>query len=98
MPKSVLQSNWYYGTEFGPDVERAKYYSELDKYGYDQIPTGSNHSNPDNFGLTVNHCKANINPSRLLGFMTAPWRPTLTPCFKRHQEAIDQVAAAMKNY
>jgi hypothetical protein len=98
MPKSVLQSNWYYGTKFGPDVERAKYYSLLDKYGYDQIPAGSNHSNPDNFGLTVNHCKSSIDPSRLYGFMIAPWRPTLAPCYQRHLEAIDQVASAIVNY
>jgi hypothetical protein len=98
MPKSVLQSNWYYDTKFGPDVDMVKYYNELEKYGYDQIPTGSNHSSPDNFGLTVDYCKKVIDPSRLFGFMTAPWRPTLAPCADRHKEAIDQVTSSIKKY
>jgi hypothetical protein len=98
MPKSVLQSNWYYDTKFGPDVDMVKYYNELEKYGYDQIPTGSNHSDPSNFGLTVDYCKNVIDPSRLLGFMSAPWRPTLAPCYERHKEAIDQVASAKEKF
>jgi hypothetical protein len=98
MPKSVLQSNWYYDTKFGPDVDMAKYYNELEKNGYDQVPTGSNHSDPNNFGLTVDYCKNVVDPGRLLGFMTAPWRPTLAPCFDRHKEAIDQVARAKKRF
>jgi len=98
MPKSVLQSNWYYDTKFGPDVDMVKYYNELEKYGYDQVPTGSNHSNPDNFGQTVEYCRKVVNPDRLAGFMTAPWRPTLRPCADRHKEAIDQVSVAMKKY
>jgi hypothetical protein len=49
MPTLVLQSNWYYGTKFGPDVNNVKYYNELEKRGYDQVPTGSPHSNSSNF-------------------------------------------------
>lgn len=98
MPKSVLQSNWYYDTKFGPDVDMVKYYNELEKQGYDQIPTGSNHSNPDNFGLMVDYCSKVIDPGRLSGYMTAPWRPTLSPCADRHKEAIDQVAHAIIKY
>lgn len=98
MPLSVLQSNWYYGTDFGPGSPRVKFYDELDKHGYDQVPTGSNHSHPDNFGLTVEYCRQRIDPSRLYGFLTAPWRPTLSPCLERHREAIGQVDAAMKSY
>ncbi|HBE41779.1 MAG TPA: hypothetical protein DDW27_11355, partial [Bacteroidales bacterium] len=76
-----------------------KLYDDLEKYGYDQVPTGSNHSVPENFELTVDYCKKAIDPSRLYGFMTAPWRPTLAPCLERHKEAIGQVAKAMKkNY
>jgi hypothetical protein len=98
MPRSVLQSNWYYGTDFGPDSPRVKFYDELDKRGYDQVPTGSNHSNPENFGLTVEYCKGRIDPGRLYGFLTAPWRPTLAPCLGRHKEAIGQVAEAIREY
>ena len=98
MPKSVLQSNWYYGKGFGSDPhEYVKYYEKLDKQGFDQIPTGSNHSNPDNMGMTVDYCKKIIDPACLYGFMTAPWRPTLAPCFERHKQAVDQLVTAVKS-
>jgi len=104
MPKSVLQSNWYYGSSL--ELEKlnetnqnyVKLYNTLDEYGYDQIPTGSNHSNNTNMELTVEYCKETIDPSRLKGFMTAPWRPTLAPCLDTHTEAIDQVGRAMNKY
>jgi hypothetical protein len=102
MPKSVLQSNWYYGSDF--DLKKldetnriyVKLYNDLEAYGYDQVPTGSNHSVAGNFESTVDYCKKVVDPSRLYGFMTAPWRPTLAPCLERHKEAIAQVARAMK--
>jgi len=104
MPKSVLQSNWYYGASFDmktlkePTKTYVKLYDDLEKYGYEQVPTGSNHSVPENFERTVEYCKKVIDPSRLMGFMTAPWRPTLAPCLDRHKEAIDQVARAIKTF
>lgn len=104
MPKSVLQSNWYYGASFDmktlkePTKTYVKLYDDLEKYGYEQVPTGSNHSVPENFEGTVGYCKKVIDPSRLMGFMTAPWRPTLAPCLDRHKEAIDQVARAIKTF
>ncbi len=104
MPKSVVQSNWYYGSVFDLNAlpeERKMYvklYNDLDKFGYDQIPTGSNHSNNTNFEQTVEYCKNVIDPSRLLGYLTAPWRPTLKPCLERHKEAIIQVAQAKRKY
>lgn len=104
MPKSVLQSNWYYGPEFDlnklkdPNKTYVKLYNDLEKYGYDQIPTGSNHSVGTNFEATVGYCKNAIDPSRLYGFMTAPWRPTLAPCLDRHREAINQVARAIQKF
>ena len=104
MPKSVLQSNWYYGTGFDLDALKeptktyVKLYNDLEEHGFDQIPTGSNHSNEVNMEETVKYGKKVIDPSRLYGFMTAPWRPTLAPCLDRHKEAIAQVSRAMKNY
>jgi len=104
MPKSVLQSNWYYGSDFDlstltePNKTYVKLYNDLETNGYDQVPTGSNHSVPENFESTVDYCKKIVDPSRLSGFMTAPWRPTLTPCLDRHKEAIAQVAEAMKKF
>lgn len=109
MPKSVLQSNWYYGGRFNWKKEnmvdstvdwqsRVKYYNDLDKHGYDQIPTGSNYIIDRNFDSTVDYCKSAIDPSRLLGFMTAPWRPTLSPCLEHHKEAITLVGKAIKKF
>jgi hypothetical protein len=104
MPKSVMQSNWYYGAEFDTDKlgESAKthvnLYNDLEAAGYDQIPTGSNHSNDENMEGTVNYCKKIIDPSRLYGFMTAPWRPTLASCLERHKQAMDQVERSINNF
>lgn len=104
MPKSVLQSNWYYGSGFDlniltePNKTYLKLYNDLEVYGYDQVPIGSNHLVAENFGSTVEYCKKVIDPSRLYGFMTASWRPILVPCLDKHKEAIAQVASAMKKF
>jgi hypothetical protein len=104
MPKSVLQSNWYYGSEFDlnrlkePNRTYVKLYNDLEEKGYEQVPTGSNHSVPDNFENTVAYCMKAVDPSRLTGFMTAPWRPTLPLCLDRHKEAIAQVARGIRKF
>ncbi len=103
MPKSVLQSNWYYGSGFDlaqlkePTKNYVKFYNDLENYGYDQVPTGSNWSHETNMEDTVDYCKKNIDPARLLGFMTAPWLPTLSTCLDKHLEAINQINRAIKN-
>ncbi len=103
MPKSVLQSNWYYGADFDYDVLKAKgrlnhvkAYEDLDKAGFDQVPTGSNWSNDENFAGTVRHCRKVCSPDRLKGFMMAPWFFTLPGWEKKNLEAIDQVGAVIK--
>jgi len=104
MPKSVLQSNWYYNASFdlntltGVNKTYVELYNKLEANGYDQVPTGSNHYVPTNFESTVDYCKKLIDPTRLSGFMTAAWRPTLDSCLDRHKEAIDQVGNAIKNF
>lgn len=104
MPKSVLQSNWYYDSGFDldqlkePTKTYVKFYNDLEANGYDQIPTGSNWSSDVNMEGTVEYCKKVIDPSRLLGFMTAPWLPCLSTCLGRHQEAIQQINRATKSY
>jgi hypothetical protein len=95
MPKEVLQSNWYYGTDFSDDNKMAQAYDQLDKHGYDQIPTASNHSNKVNFAMTVKYCEKHINPDRLFGFLQTPWRPTLEEYRQHHLEAIDEVGAVI---
>jgi hypothetical protein len=99
MPKEILQSNWYYGTNF--DTDEKGYllpYKKLEQLGYDQFPCGSNYLNDENFALTVKYCKKIIAPERLKGFLTAPWKPTLPEFKTQHLQAIDQVAAEIKNY
>jgi hypothetical protein len=108
MPRSVMQSNWYYGTRFDWKESDKKgenpaswktyvrLYDDLEKYGYDQIPTGSNHSSDKNFEMTVEYCQNVINSSRLAGYMTAPWRPVMPQCLDHHKQAADQVRMAIR--
>ena len=104
MPKSVLQSNWYYGAEFDlaklKDLTRTrvKMYEDLDKAGFDQMPTGSNWSNDVNFGGTVRHCSKVCSPERLKGFLMAPWFFTLPDSEKKNLDAVNQVGAAMVEF
>ena len=96
MPKSIMQSNWYYGRDFpyDPDFDsasadlknpvhsaklRAKFYVDLGKAGYDQIPCGSNWLERNdswevNFARTVAFCEKHVPEDRLKGFLMAPWR------------------------
>jgi hypothetical protein len=101
MPKSVLQSNWYYGESFALDDSnkskaRVQAYIDLDKAGFDQIPTGSNWSNDVNFGNTVKFCEEHLSKEHLLGYLTAPWVFTLPKFEAPNLRAIDQVAEARK--
>lgn len=102
MPKSVMQSNWYYWPCFDlskrgderlgdPEQFKQRAYLKLEKAGYDQIPTGSNWNNDTNFGDTVRFCRANIAPERLHGFLTAPWTETKPSDLEKGLRAIDQV-------
>ena len=98
MPKSVLQSNWYYSSQFNPGTNSVKAYLELDAHGYEQVPTGSNHSIPENFALTVDYCRKNMDPSLLKGFMQAPWRPTIRQYENHHAQAIKEAGKAINNF
>ena len=95
MPKSVLQSNWYYGQSFSLDrrrnerFARVRTYLDLDEAQYDQVPTGSNDFDRANFADTVRFCTGRLAPERLLGFLQTVWRPTLPEFQVRHLEAID---------
>ena len=78
MSKEILQSNWYYGSEFGYDEghecsRAAAAFRALDELGFDQVPTGSNWECHQNMELLGRFCTENIAPERLKGFMTAPW-------------------------
>ena len=82
MSRDVLQSNWFYGTfkDYTPEEIRnlpEQYqaiasYEELDKRGFDQVPTSSTWENEHNTRQTVAFGKDKIT-NHLKGFMTAPW-------------------------
>ncbi len=96
MPKSVVQSNWYYEARFDPADTRAKPFRELDQRGYDQIPTGSNYYNSANFEMLTGECSRSLSKEHLLGFLQTPWKATQEEYRQRHMEAIEQVARAIQ--
>ena len=101
MPKSVLQSNWYYGSKFNPSEmgDRGKYveaYEWLDKAGFEQVPTGSNFSCDTNFAGTVEFCDAHCRPELVKGYMMAPWTRTFSIHEEKSMQAIDQMAAVIR--
>ncbi|WP_214626227.1 hypothetical protein [Paenibacillus agaridevorans] len=104
MPKSVLQSNWYYRYSFNPNSNdeytrmRVKAYLTLDEHGYDQIPTGSNWACAQNFGSTVQFCKDHIAPERLKGFLQTSWAPTIPERKYFNLAAVDFVGHAKRKY
>lgn len=84
MPKSVLQSNWYYYQMYADKNPDGSYvcpyyeaYRVLDKAGFDQVLTGSTVSYRNNLELTMRIAKEDIAPERLKGVMTTPWVSTI---------------------
>ena len=80
MPKSVIQSNWYYGAyatrpDF-PSRYRMVTFNRLDELGYDQIPVTSAFSNAQSPIQCMGYCKGVISPEHLLGFNAIPWHNT----------------------
>ena len=94
MPRSVLQSNWSYGAEFGPHVPYAMAYLDLEVQGYDQIPTGSNWTDDGNIAETVAFVRRHLTPERLIGFLQTVWQPTLEVCRGRHMRALELAGQA----
>ena len=84
MPKSVVQSNWFYGLFSDYPAEHANTqaistYELLDKHGFEQIPTCScwSSAGAHNVRQTLAHGKAVLSPELIRGYMVAPW------CFTR---------------
>jgi len=107
MPKSVIQSNWYYGEDLDPKHTYVKAYLDLEAEGYDQIPTGSFHAvpgknfqalNPKNIGNTVEFCSKHISDSRLMGFMQTFWMPTTVRFEPTILKAIDLTGEAKRSF
>jgi hypothetical protein len=126
MPRSVVQSNWYYDPTFDLAYDDANYersrqthtkdtirdpqtrttplrgYLELERLGFDQIPTGSTthtYGQPvDNFEGTVPFCVEQIAPERLLGFLQTVWRPVVPGARDRFLASIAAVGRAKAAY
>ena len=103
MPRSVLQSNWYYSgfANCDPksrDATFIKAYEWLEKGGFDQVPTGSNcdKANPQNMRETVEHCRKVVAPERLKGFMMGSWARTWRAEEERLKESVGLLAEAKR--
>ena len=100
MPKSVLQSNWYYGSTFEAERDKPyiKLYRELEEHGYDQIPaSGYYHTaHAENISSTVRYCEKIIEESRLLGFLQTHWMITLEKNRDMLLKGIDLMGEAKK--
>ena len=82
-------------------IETFSYLTNLDleKNGYDQIPTGSYHAdNEKNIGNTVKFCAENISDSLLMGFLQTLWKPTIEEYRKRIIKGIELAGKAKKFY
>jgi len=111
MPRSVLQSNWYYGTAFseseftakGETLEEMRVYPEsfkiLSQHGYDQIPCGSNWQYAENFTKLAGFCANAIKEKKTLsGFLMAPWAATTKAFRGYHIEALEKVRETKEIY
>lgn len=107
MPKSVVQSNWYYGETFATDGQYTQAYLDLEREGYDQMPTGSYHARPAqdfkatneaNIGKTVEFCAEHIDDHRLLGFLQTFWMPTTRQFEPTILKAIDLLGEAKREF
>ena len=79
--KDVLLSGWYYGhINNCPDptegCSMAAYYKKFAEWGYEQVPTSSTWSIPENSEETMELVKKFCSPALVKGFMTAPWKFT----------------------
>lgn len=96
VPRTVLQSNWYYHDDFSDDHPHVRPYRTLEAHGYDQMPTCSNFNCVANSAGTVAYARQHIAPERLRGFLQTPWRPTTPDWRSAHEAAIDLLSAAVR--
>ena len=103
IPKSVLLSIWYYAELFDPAKFPKNFaargywaYENIEKAGYDQLPTGSNWCGPRNVAMTIRHCTKTIAPERLKGFMVASWMKCVPESKARLLGSIYQMSSALE--
>ena len=105
MPKSVLQSNWYYQENFDEDTlvgirkTQVNAYRLLQEEGYDQVPTASfDQNNPKSIGNTVEYCSKVIDDKHLLGFMQSSWMPATEKYREKIIKGIELTGEARRSY
>lgn len=78
IPTSVLMSNFYYSsipncpTVFD-DLPNARFYRDLNDWGYEQVPTSSTWEYHLNSKMTMRLFNEKIGTDHVRGFMTASW-------------------------
>ena len=96
MPKSVLQSNWYYDRFDDLDekhAHRLECFDILDAHGYDQVPTGSIFAHTDNLLWLAEYCKTHLGSTHFCGLMQTAWERIDAPWMHRHRLAEETIAA-----
>jgi hypothetical protein len=107
MPRSVIQSNWYYDADFGLEprddspaeadrLTRLRAFLTMETRGFPQIPAGSVDVAYENFAGLVPFCRERIAPARLRGFLQTVWRPVLEEFRDRHEEGVKRIAEARR--
>lgn len=118
--KKIVMCNYYYGTLTDPapylkifDKDPIGYcgitsYVNLEKDGFDQMPTCSNYLSPAyrknhpgehnliNTMWTAMHCKEKIHPDRFKGVISAPWSDCVPDKLDYMSEASGLLGAAKK--
>jgi len=95
MPKSVLQSNWYYSNKF-EDLEESKAIrltaiDLMEQHGFDQVPTGSVYSYYENLEGLTKYSAEHISKEHFLGMMQTTWERIAGPWMDRHHAAADSL-------
>lgn len=100
MPKSVVQSPWWYIGELDPEKNvPTKALVRLAKLGYDVVPCSSNcYSHPNAMSLLVDFCAKTFDPAHVLGFQMAPWLEMNATLEKRWCESADLLAESMRKW
>ncbi|MGH2560147.1 MAG: Tat pathway signal protein, partial [Thermomicrobiales bacterium] len=99
MPRSVMQSNWYYNADFSLEatddsareadrLTRLRAFQTMEEHGFPQIPAGSVDVDFANFDGLVPFSRQHIAPQRLHGFLQTVWRPVLEEFRDRHVEGV----------
>lgn len=106
MPKTALQSNWYYGSDkIDPALhthENAKLYTGafqwLEDAGYDQVPCGSTWEKDENFPAIVEWGRTHVPRERLKGFLQTTWQLTVPQQRANVLKAIDIIRRAREEF